>query len=63
MLYINSCQTNTKPVFGEERILAQSSEFFLIYVSIKLAVETFFLWNTGLEAYVFKREEGNGPTM
>ena len=31
-------------------------EFILIYVSIKLAVENFFLWNMVLEVYIFKRE-------
>lgn len=56
MLYIDSGLTNTKPVIGEERILAWSLEFFLIYVSIKLAVENVFLWNIVLEVYIFKRE-------
>lgn len=63
MLYIDLGLTNTKPVIGEERILDWSLEFFLIYVSVKLAVENFFLWNMVLEVYIFKKKEGNGPTM
>lgn len=63
MPYIDSDLTNTKPVVGEERILEWSLEFFLIYVSIKLAVENVFLWNMVLEVYIFKKKEGNGPTM
>lgn len=41
MLSIDSCQTNTKPVIGEERMLARCAESFLIYVSLRLAVENF----------------------
>lgn len=45
-----------KPAIGEERTLAWILEFYLIYASIKLAVENFFLWNIVLEVYIFKRE-------
>lgn len=54
MLYIGSGLANTKPVIGEERILAWLSEFTLIWISIKLAVESFFLWNMVLKVYIFK---------
>jgi hypothetical protein len=56
MPHLDSDLPNTKPVVGEERILACSLEFFLINVSVKLAVGNFFLWNMVLEVYIFKRE-------
>lgn len=52
---IGSSPANTKAGIGEERALAWSLEFTLIRLSIKLAAESFFLWNMVLEVYIFKR--------
>lgn len=55
MLGIGSGPANTKAVIGEERILALVLEFTLIWISIKLAAESFFLWSMVLGVYIFKR--------
>lgn len=61
MLYIDSGLTNTEPVIGKERILEWSLEFFLMYVSIKLAVENIFLWNMVLDIHFQKRRKEMVP--